>query len=158
MSVPRQRRHCLFTPSFGGNWETLRPRNLSVPRAGQAKRQARSPKGSALSPGAFAAESRPRRIRDRQSATHRLSSKPARHVGSLGWLLRVRKSSVHGAAANPSDEVEPSAHVSRCGIVSQIETHSLCSLPCASVRRPARHAGPRLVQLLSMIGISRRIG
>ncbi len=46
------------------------------------------------------------------------------------------------------------AHVSQCGIMSQIETHLLCSLVCASVRRPARHAGPRLVQLLFMIGIS----
>jgi len=38
-------------------------------------------------PGAFSAESRPRQTRIRHSATHRLSSKPARHVGSLGWLL-----------------------------------------------------------------------
>ncbi len=48
-----------------GYLETSRPRNLSVPRAGQAKRRARSPKGTAPSSGAFVAESRPRRIRDR---------------------------------------------------------------------------------------------
>ena len=40
--------------------------------------------------GAFAAESRPRQTHHRQSATHRLSSSRARHVGSLGRLLRVR--------------------------------------------------------------------
>ena len=52
--------------SLWGNFgESLRPRNLSVPRAGQAKRRARSPQSNAPSPGAFAAESRPRRIRDR---------------------------------------------------------------------------------------------
>src|ERR1700692_2786171 len=92
---------CMFPCNHGivsspsrGHLETQRPRTLSVPRAGQAKRQARFPKESVLSPGAFAAESRPRQTRDRQPATHRLSSMSARHVGSLGRLLAC-ETSVH---------------------------------------------------------------
>jgi len=47
------------------------------------------------------------------------------------------------------------AHVSRCGIMSQIETRYRCARSFApQLGRPARHAGPRLVQLLFMIGIS----
>ena len=53
--------HCLFpdsdgiasTPLFRGELETLRPRNLSVPRAGQAKRRARSPKSGVLFAGSI---------------------------------------------------------------------------------------------------------
>jgi hypothetical protein len=140
-----------------GICETLRPRNLSVPRAGQANRRARSPKGNVPTPGAFAVESRPRQTRHRQSATHRLSSKPALHVGSLGRLRAFENPRSPAWRPIQSDEVEPVAHASRCGILSPIETHRLCSLPCASVRRPARHVGPRVGQLLSMIGISRAI-
>ena len=82
--------------SLWGNWETLRPRNLSVPRAGQAKRQARSPKGSALSPEAFAAESRPRQTRDRHrrrigSVRNRLGTWAASAGSSRSKVLGHRR-------------------------------------------------------------------
>jgi len=144
--------------SLWGNFgETLRPRNLSVPRAGQAKRRARFPQDDAPWPGAFAAESRPRRIRDR----HR------QRIGSVRNRLGTWAASAGSAHAKPRStarrpiqayEVEPSAPVSHRGIASHSKTQLVCSLRCASVRRPARHAGPRLVQLLFMIGISGRIG
>ena len=53
MHVPMQRRPRLIH-SLKSAFETQRPRNLSVPQAGQANRQARSPKGSVRLPGAFA--------------------------------------------------------------------------------------------------------
>ena len=145
-------------PLFRGDGEALRPRNLSVPRAGKQDGELDLRRVACFSPGAFAAESRPRQTRHRQAATHRLSSKPARHVGGLGRLHAFESPRSPARRPIQVDEVELSAHVSRGGIASQIETHSLCSLICASVRRTARHAGPRLVQLLFMIGISRRIG
>src|SRR5260370_4816719 len=130
-------------PSLRGNWETLRPRNLCVPHAGQAKRQARSPKGDVPSPEAFGAESRPRQTRDRQPATHRLSSKSALHVGSLGRLLGVRKP--RGPARGPFQpgEVEPSAQVSRAGSWSHFVTHSdaLALLRLSSASSSPRRAG-----------------
>ena len=57
-----------------------------------------------------------------------------------------------------ADEVEPSPQRSLRGIASQILTPRLRSLFGASVRRTARHAGPRVVQLLFMIGISTIVG
>jgi hypothetical protein len=159
LSVPRQRRHCFpISPSEGDFGNRCAPETSPCHVQAKQNGELDPRKVTRLLPGAFAAESRPRRIRDRQSATHRLSSKPARHVGSLGWLRAFENPRSPARRPIQSDEVEPVAPVSRGGIVSQIETHSMCSLHCASVRRPARRAGPRLVQLLSMIGISRRIG
>ena len=111
-----------------------------------------------FSPGAFAAESRPRRTRHRQSANASAQFETGSARGQPRQAPRVRKPRSPARRPIQAYEVEPSARVSRGGIVSQIETHSMRSLFCASVRRPARHAGPRLVQLLSMIGISGRIG
>jgi hypothetical protein len=67
-------------------------------------------------PGAFAAESRPQQTRHRPFATHRLSSKPARHVGSLGWLFSMQNPRSPARRPIQSKEVEPSAHVSPRGI------------------------------------------
>jgi len=159
VSVPRQRRHCFPTsPSGGILGKRCAPETSPCHVQAKQNDELNLRRVACFSPGAFAAESRPRRIRDRHPATHRLSSKPARHVGSLGRLRAFENPRSPARRPIQSDEVEPVALVSRGGIKSQIETHSLCSLPCASVRRTARHAGPRVVQLLSMIGISRRIG
>jgi len=49
------------------------------------------------------------------------------------------------------DEVEHPAHMSPCGILSQILARFLRSLVVPQFGRAARHAGPRLVQLLSSI-------
>ena len=84
--------------------EDVAPRNLSVPRAGQANRRARSPKGKGtprFSPGAFAAESRPRQTRHRHrqrigSVQNRLGTWAASAGSSRS------KASVTGAAANPT--------------------------------------------------------
>ena len=86
--------------SFQGNWETQRPRNLSVPRAGQAKRRARSSKGNDGLPGAFP------RNRD-LDGTH---GRQSQRIGSVRqrlctWAASAgsceRKPAVTDAAANP---------------------------------------------------------
>ena len=98
--VPMSRRRCLLFPSRG-YLETSRPRNLSVPRAGQAKRQARSPKGNDGQPGAFP------RNRDLDGTRGRQSQR----IGSVRsrlctWAASAgsceRKPAVTDAAANPS--------------------------------------------------------
>jgi len=98
--VPTSRRRCLLFPSRG-YWETSRPRNLSVPPTGQAKRRARSSKGDARLPGAFPRNRDLDGTRGRQSqrigsVRHRLCTWAA-SAGSC-----ERKPAVTDAAANPS--------------------------------------------------------
>ena len=87
--------------SFQGNLETRRPRNLSVPRAGQASRRAQSSKGDAEKAGSVPEESRPRR---NSSVGNR------KRIGSVRnrlctWAASAgsceRKPAVTDAAANP---------------------------------------------------------
>ena len=143
---------------WGGFGESLRPRNLSVPRAGQAKRRARSPKRDALFAGSIrrGIETAANSSSATSNASAQFETGSAR--GQPRQAPRVRNPRSPARRPIQAYEVEPVPPVSQCGIKSQIETHSLCSLRCASVRHIARHAGPRLVQLLSMIGISTRIG
>jgi hypothetical protein len=134
--------------SFQGNWETQRPRNLSVPRAGQAKRQARSSQGDDGLPGAFP------RNRDLDGTHSRQSQRIGSVRNRLGtWAASAgsceRKPAVTGTAANPVVRGRAFVAPESCaGSLSQMLTPSLRSLFCASVRSIARHAGPRLVQLV----------
>ena len=87
---------------WGEFWETQRPRNLSVPRAGQAKRRARSPKSSVLFAGSIR-----RGIETATNSSSATSNASAQFFacsarGQPRQAPRVRKSSVTGMTANPS--------------------------------------------------------
>ena len=122
--VPTRRRPCLFFPSRG-------IRRRSVPETSPCHVQAKQDgkldprRVTRHSPGAFAAESRPQQTRHRHPATHRLSSKPARHVGSLGWLFSMQNPRSPARRPIQAYEVEPSAHRSPQGIVVP-DQDSLC--------------------------------
>jgi hypothetical protein len=96
-----------------------------------------------VSPGAFPRNQDRDGTLDRHVATHRLSSTLTLHVGSLGKT--PSRSIARHTARRPiqSGEVEPSSHRSPHGIVVPDLSSLLRSLLCASVRHPARHAGPR---------------
>jgi len=148
-AFPRQDGFASF--SLRRAFETQRPRNLSVPHAGQANRQARSPKGKRTdrrglrcsnSSGSSAA-SRAAQVGgdDDRFASAQLV------VGSARGQPRVDSSrskvSVTGAAANPSVRGRACAAPEpgwdpgpRCWL-------RLAVARDASVRPPARHAGPR---------------
>jgi len=153
--VPTSRRRCLLFPSKG-ILETQRPRNLSVPRAGQAKRRARSSKGDARLPGAFPRNRDLDGTRDRQS----------QRIGSVRerlctWAASAgsceRKPAVTDAAANQSVRGRAFAAGESYGIdVPDVDSRAMRSLHCASVRQTARRAGPRLVQLVSYMFFSIR--
>ena len=125
MHVPMQRRLPLF--SLQGVLENQRPRNLSVPHAGQANRRARSPQGSAAIVGSIPAESRPRRTRDRQRK--RIGSVSRRLCTWAASAGPVTFEKPRSPARRPiqSDEVEPSPQRSRGGITSRILTSRLRS-------------------------------
>ena len=140
MHVPTRRRLGLL-PSFRGELETLRPRNLSVPQAGQAKRQARSPKGSERPTGALP------RNRDLGELVivnpHRIGSVRRRlctWAASMDFFPFEARATARGPIQ--PGEVEPSSHRSPRGIVVPDVSSWLRSLLCASVRHPAPHAGP----------------
>jgi hypothetical protein len=118
--------------SFQGNLETSRPRNLSVPRASQAKRRARSSKGNARLPGAFP------RNRDLGGTRGRQSQR----IGSVRerlctWAASAgsceRKPAVTDAAANPSVRGRAFAAGESCGIeVPDVDSRAMRSLLCLS--------------------------
>ena len=101
-----------------------RPRNLSVPRAGQAKRRARSVKaGRCLRRDPDpCGRARLRRIESGASCGRRRRQRIGSVRYSLGtWaasgrLLRLPKPRATAWRPIQSDEVEHPAHVSRCGI------------------------------------------
>ena len=102
-----------------------------------------------------------------QARLGRIESDPSRgrwrrqRIGSVRYLLgtwaasarllRMRKPQTSARRPIQTDEVEHPAHVSLCGIGSQILARFLRSLLAPQLGRTARHAGPRLVQLLSGI-------
>jgi len=129
MRVPTRRR---LRRATGGS--PRRPRNLSVPGAGQAKRRARSLGGNVplvAIPGRI--ESGPGRGRRRSA-----------RIGSVRYLLgtwaasarllRRRKPQTSARRPIQADEVEHPAHVSLCGIHVPDSGSLVALAPCASVR------------------------
>ena len=138
--VPTSRRRCLLFPSRG-YLETRRPRNLSVPRAGQANRRARSSKGDARLPGAFP------RNRDLDGTRGRQSQR----IGSVRerlctWAASAgsceRKPAVTDAAANPSVRGRAFAAGESCGIaVPDVDSRAMRSLFAPQLGRQLAASG-----------------
>ena len=118
----------LSLPLSQGVLENRRPRNLSVPHAGQANRRAQSSKGNDGLPGAFPRNRDLDGTRGRQS--QRIGSvrkRLCRWAASAGSC--ERKPAVTGTAANPNVRGRAFAAGESCGIdVPDIDSRAMRSL------------------------------
>ena len=130
-----------LAPPSRGILKASRPRNLSVSRAGQAKRRARSSKGDARLPGAFP------RNRDLDGTRDRL----AQRIGSVRnrfctWAASAgsweRKPAVTGTAANQIVRGRAFAAGESCGIeVPDIDSRAMRSLFAPQLGRQLAASG-----------------